>query len=74
MEESSAYLCECRYVKYLIFRIGDALNKDRLGLLVDRGGKGFRSRIRNPLDANTKVLKSYCNEVVSDRMAGIKKL
>ena len=71
MEDSSTYLCESSYVKYLVLRIGNALNKDPLRLLVDRSSKCFGSRFLNPLDANTKVLESDCEKVVSDRIAAL---
>lgn len=47
-----------------VFWVGNAFNEYSFGLLIDSCGKSSRRGVRNPLDANTELLKSDFKLVV----------
>ena len=58
-------LGQSRNVADIVFGIGDTLNIDGLGLVVDGSGESLRSSLRNPFYANAKVLERHCVTVLS---------
>lgn len=53
------YLCECGDVADDIFGVRNALDIDRLGLIVNGGSKRLGSRLSDPFYANAEVLEGH---------------
>lgn len=54
------YLRDSGDIKNVILRVGNALDKNGLGFLINRGSECFGCGLRDPLNPNAEVFKGYC--------------